>query len=224
SVQREIARYDFDTEIVVVNNNSKDRTKEIVGRMPGVTIVDETQKGLVFARKCGLEHSTGELIANIDADVVVPEGWLSTVMAAFARDPRLVALSGPYIYHDLGLVRRILVRLFYYLGYVGYILNSKVFRISGMLQGGNFIVRRDAMAKIGGYDTRIAFYGEDTDVAKRIFKVGKVLWTFQLPMYTSGRRLREEGLATMGIKYAMNHVWPIFFSKPFTTVYKDIRE
>jgi hypothetical protein len=80
------------------------------------------------------------------------------------------------------------------------------------------------MEKIGGYDTTIEFYGEDTDIAKRIFKVGEVKWTFDLPMYTSGRRLRKEGIITMGLKYAINYLWPIIFGRPFTTKYKDIRK
>lgn len=224
SVQQEIAQYNFETEIVVVNNNSSDKTKEIALRFKDVKVVDEPSKGLVFARKCGMDNSDGELIANIDADVVVPKGWLLAAMKEFENDTQLVALSGPYIYYDLNSFQRGLVRIFYYVGYGMYIFNSKVLRISGMLQGGNFIVRREAMKKIGGYDTKISFYGEDTDIAKRIFKVGKVKWTFKFPMYTSGRRLRQEGLVTMGIKYAVNHIWPIFFSRPFSDKYKDIRE
>jgi cellulose synthase/poly-beta-1,6-N-acetylglucosamine synthase-like glycosyltransferase len=171
-----------------------------------------------------MEHSRGELIANIDADVIVPEGWLGTVMQKFEKDSELVALSGPYIYYDLTNFQRASIEVFYSFGYMLYLLNSKLFKISGMLQGGNFIVRRDAMEKIGGYDIKIEFYGEDTDIAKRIFKVGKVLWTFGLPMYTSGRRLKGEGIIRMGIRYGINHIWLVFFSKPFTSVYKDIRE
>ncbi|MEI6660444.1 MAG: glycosyltransferase family 2 protein, partial [bacterium] len=158
-----------------------------------------------------------------DADVMVPEGWLAKVMSEFGKDKNLVALSGPYIYYDLNSYQRFWVRFFYYLGYGSYFITRKILKISGMLQGGNFIVRRDAMEKIGGYDTRISFYGEDSDVAKRIFAVGDVKWTFDLLMYTSGRRLAEEGIITMGIKYAFNFLWPIFFSKPFTQEYKDIR-
>jgi cellulose synthase/poly-beta-1,6-N-acetylglucosamine synthase-like glycosyltransferase len=223
SVLKEISLYDYDIDVVVVNNNSSDRTKEIAQSYLGVRVVDEPKKGLVFARKCGMDHTTSELIANIDSDVVVPKGWLKTVMLKFQSDNNLVALSGPYIYFDLSKFQRVLVRVFYYFGYIMYLFNSKVLKISGMLQGGNFIVRRDAMKKIGGYDTSITFYGEDTDIAKRIFAVGKVLWTFDLPMLTTGRRLISEGIITMGVKYAINHIWPIFFSKPFTKKHIDIR-
>ncbi len=223
SVKKEIERYSYSTEIIVVNNNSTDKTKEIAEGFPNVKVVDEKNKGLVWARKCGMDNSTGEIIANIDADVILPEGWLRKVMTEFTTDGNLVALSGPYIYYDLNIFQRFVVRIFYYFGYLLYFLTNNIFKIGGMLQGGNFIVRRSAMEKIGGYDTRIKFYGEDSDIAKRIFKVGKVKWTFKLLMYTSGRRLKEEGIINMGIKYAVNHISEIFLNKPYTEKYIDIR-
>ena len=223
SVLLEISKNNYDTEIIIVNNNSTDKTSEIANKFNNVKVVDEKNKGLVWARKSGMDNSTGDLIANIDADVMLPEGWLKKVMTEFEKDKNLVALSGPYIYYDLKKYEQALVRFFYYLNYCTYILTSRVLKIGGALQGGNFIVRRDAMEKIGGYDTAISFYGEDTDIAKRIFKVGKVKWTFDLPMYTTGRRLKEEGIIRMGLKYSINYFWPLLFGKPFTKKYKDHR-
>jgi len=92
-----------------------------------------------------------------------------------------------------------------------------------MLQGGNFIVRRSAMEKIGGFDTSIEFYGEDTDVARRIQKVGRVLFTFDLPMYTSNRRFEGEGFVMTGIRYGINYFWTTIFKKPFSKKYNDFR-
>ena len=56
-------------EIIVVNNASTDRTREVALRYPGVTVVDEPRKGLTFARQAGFAASTGDLIANVDSDV-----------------------------------------------------------------------------------------------------------------------------------------------------------
>jgi glycosyltransferase involved in cell wall biosynthesis len=111
SVLAEIKRSGADVEVVVVNNASKDRTGEIARGYPGVKVVDELQKGLVHARHAGFENSTAELVANIDADTKVPEGWITTVLAEFEKTPKLVAMSGPYIYYDLSLWNRFLVRL-----------------------------------------------------------------------------------------------------------------
>ena len=41
-------------------------------------------------------------------------------------------------------------------------------RAGSMVQGGNFVLRRNGLEKIGGFDTTIAFYGEDTDMARRM--------------------------------------------------------
>jgi hypothetical protein len=70
-----------------------------------------------------------------------------------------------------------------------------------MVQGGNFVLRRDALKKIGGFNTAIAFYGEDTDIARRMSQVGSVKFTFGLKMYTSARRLKHEGIFTMAGRY-----------------------
>src|SRR3989338_6946066 len=86
----------FETEVVVVDNASTDRTREEALKFPNVTVVRENLKGLVYARRAGWVATTGDIVANIDADTIVPEGWLSTVVNNFAKDKNLVALSGPY--------------------------------------------------------------------------------------------------------------------------------
>ncbi|MDR3570789.1 MAG: glycosyltransferase family 2 protein [Candidatus Pacebacteria bacterium] len=225
SVQKEIVRAGMEgqVEIVVVNNASTDRTKEIAQSFPGVTVVDEQRKGLTFARQAGFEHSHGELIANVDSDTMVPPGWLDTVVRAFERDKSLVALSGPFTYYDLFPLSRFWVTCFYGIGYITYLFNKYVLRVGAMLQGGNFVVRRDALEKIQGFDTSIRFYGEDTDVARRLSAVGNVVWTFRLPIYASGRRLAHEGIVKMGMRYALNYIWTTFTKKPWSEEYIDIR-
>lgn len=223
SVLREVKRTGVKTEIVVVNNNSSDRTGEIARGYEGVTVVDETKKGLVHARRAGFEATTAELVANIDADTEVPEGWITTVMHTFDRKPALVALSGPYIYHDLSLWNRFLVRLFYYISFTAYLLNRFVLKVGSMIQGGNFVIRRSAWIKAGGYDTSISFYGEDTDIAVRMNRVGPVKWTFGLPMYTSGRRLENEGVFKTAGTYVLNYFSVTFRGRPATEDYTDIR-
>lgn len=209
-------------EIIVVNNASSDGTKAAATR-PRVTVVDETQKGIVFARAAGLAQSTGDLIANVDADTRMPVGWLTNVATAFTSNPQLVALSGPYIYYDISRSAQLFVKVFYFFGWLVYLINHRIFGGGGMLQGGNFVVRREALLAIGGYDTRIKFYGEDTDIARRIATQGLVWWTFSLPMYTSGRRIKAEGLIRAGYTYALNFVSTLFLKKPVTEIYLDHR-
>lgn len=222
SVVKEVARSGADVDICVVNNASTDRTQEIAESFPGVRVVYESKKGLVNARHAGFEATTAELVANIDSDTMVPEGWITTVLAEFRANPKLVALSGPYIYYDMSLWNRFLVRLFYYVSYVVYLV-AKALRIGAMIQGGNFVIKRSAWLQAGGYDRTIDFYGEDTDVAVRMSKVGPVKWTFGLPMKTSGRRLEKEGVFKTAGTYVLNFFWVTFVGRPKTREYTDIR-
>ncbi|TSC70698.1 MAG: glycosyltransferase [Parcubacteria group bacterium Gr01-1014_49] len=131
AVERELARTPCDAEVIVVNNASTDRTGEVARGYSWVRTVDEPKKGLVRARHAGLEASTGDIIANVDADTMLPEGWLATVLAEFRKDDNLAALSGPFIYYDLSLFHRALARIFYFAGYLSYLVNHYVFRSSG---------------------------------------------------------------------------------------------
>lgn len=224
SMVTELARSHFDVEVIVVNNASVDRTGEVARSFPFVHVVDESRKGLVRARQTGYQISTGDLVANVDADTLMPKGWINRVFEEFSADPKLVALSGPYVYYDLSPVLNWFVHLFYGLGkMISFFATLITKRGDTMLQGGNFILRRSALEQAGGFDLRFDFYGEDTAIAKSMSKYGKVKFTFHLPMYTSGRRLREEGVWSMAAKYGINFLWTIFFDKPYTRQYKDIR-
>ena len=211
-------------EIIVVNNASTDRTREVALRFPGVRVVDEPRKGLTFARQAGLAVSKGELIANVDSDSRLTDGWVKRVLLEFAEDPKMVALSGPFVYYDLTPIQRVSVRIFYAAAFLVYALNRWILRAGSMLQGGNFVLRRDALEKIGGFNTSIAFYGEDTDIACRMNRVGRVKFTFDLKMYSSARRLKKEGMIKIAARYTINYLWTTFRKKPFTEEYIDIRE
>ena len=113
SVLAEVKRSGRQIDVVVVNNNSTDRTAEVAGACPGVRVIDEKQQGLVSARDGGFQATTAELVANIDADTIVPPGWLDTVFREFEKDDKLVCLSGPYIYYDLSVWNRFLITMFY---------------------------------------------------------------------------------------------------------------
>ena len=211
-------------EIIVVNNASSDRTREVALGFAGVRVVDEPRKGLTFARQAGFAASSGELIANVDSDSRLTDGWVERVLASFAEDAKLVSLSGPFVYYDLTATQRVSVQVFYAAAFMVYVLNRWVLRTGSMVQGGNFVLRREALEQIGGFNLAISFYGEDTDIARRLHHVGKVKFTFDLKMFSSARRLKEEGMLTIAARYTINYLWTTFRKRPFTEKYVDIRE
>ena len=223
AIQAEIARTDCRAEIIVVDNNSTDGTRRIASSIPGVIIVDEPQRGLVQARRAGYLAANGELIANIDADNILSEGWLDTALVEFSRSPDLVALSGPCIYYDLPKSAQFVAAVFYRIAFAAYLLVRFVLGAGSMIQGGNFIVSKNALEAAGGFNSDFRFYGEDTDLARRLSKVGPVKFSLGLPALSSGRRFAAEGLIRSGLRYAVNYLWTIFFKQPFTLTWADIR-
>lgn len=224
SILSEIERSGAAAEVIVINNASTDRTREVAAGFDGVRVIDQPKKGLSLARDTGYRASSGELIANIDADNTLPEGWITVVLGEFDRDPGLSALTGPCIYYDVPALYRIIVKLFYAFGYGWYRVTKFLFRNGTMFQGGNYVVRRSAMDRIGGYNVSINFYGEDVDLGYRLEKTESVLWTFRLPILSSGRRLLKEGILTMGFKYAINYVWTVTFRRPFSATSGAVRQ
>ena len=212
-----------DIEIIVVNNASTDKTKEVALSFPNVRVVDEYKKGVMHARQAGFVAASGDIIANIDADVILPEGWIERAEKEFSSDKALVALSGPYLYYDAPLFQKILIQLFYLSSFMLYRVSYSVFGVGAMAQFGNFAIRREVLLQTKGYNTDITFYGDDTDTAKKLSAFGKVKWTLNMRVLSSYRRLKGEGIIRMGIRYTLNYFWVTFFSQPFTKEYKDIR-
>jgi len=224
SILKQTAGREHLFEIVVVNNASTDRTREVALRYPGVKVVDEPRKGLTFARQAGFLSTSGALIANVDSDSRLTPGWVDRVLTAFAKDQNLVALSGPFIYYDLTPAQQIGVRGFYLIAWLTYAINRYILRVGSMVQGGNFVVSRAALERIGGFNLSISFYGEDTDIARRMSAVGDVLFTHELKMFSSARRLKKEGMLTIAARYTVNYLWTTFLKRPFTPDHIDIRE
>ena len=224
SIFKEANNKSYSYEIIVVNNASTDKTEQIAKAFKNVKVVKEPKKGLVHARKAGYLVAKGDLIANIDSDSRLTPDWIDTIFNEFSKDKNLVALSGPFIFYDLSDSMNRMLGGFYYYSFCLYFVANKIFKKGAMLQGGNFVLRKSAFEKVGGYDEKVySFYGEDASIALKMGSVGKVNWTFKLPMYSSGRRLAAEGPFTMMLRYTVNYFWVLLFKKPFTKEFIDFR-
>ena len=71
-------------EILVVDNNSRDRTAEIVKSYP-VRYLREARRGAPVARNRGIKGSQGDILAFTDADCIVSRGWLRALVQPFAE-------------------------------------------------------------------------------------------------------------------------------------------
>ena len=212
SIQEEMAGRPNDYEILVVDNASTDQTSE-VALQHGARVIHEPKRGIVAARQARYLHAKYDLLANIDADNALPAGWLDR--ALMALDPATVVVTGPLVYPEFSDLMHVLTRVFYFLG--------RLSHHTTMVQGGNFIVRKSALDTVGGYNTDVVFFGEDTDFAVRIATVGNVKLVAKMWVYSSARRFQVEGIVLTTWRYILNYLTVTFFGKPVTKVYQDIR-
>jgi glycosyltransferase involved in cell wall biosynthesis len=205
-------------EIIVVDNASTDRTSEIANSRAGVRVVYEGRRGVGYARQCGLEQATGDVLAYVDADTRLPSTWLDVAERELGDHRDIVCLSGPYRFYDGPMIKRWLLNV------ICWTSNLFAHYVFGyMVVGGNFVARREAIIEVGGFDPTIDFYGDDADLGRRLHLRKRISFRASLFIFTSARRFYAEGLAKASAIYLVNFLWVFFFHRPFSESHRDVR-
>lgn len=82
-------------EVIVVDNNSTDKSAEIARSYPFVTLVHEKRQGIVYARNRGFDTASSDILSRIDADTHLDSSWVETVKLAAAELDENYAVTGP---------------------------------------------------------------------------------------------------------------------------------
>ena len=136
------------------------------GRPRARRAVQRAGRGARDRRACAAH---ADIVAYVDADCRAPITWLERVEAQFSRPAPPLAVTGPYRFYDWDWSGRALVRAYDLLvAPPTHALVHHGFGVGAILYGGNFAVRSDALARIGGFDRRIEFHGEDTNLGRRL--------------------------------------------------------
>lgn len=197
-----------DFEIIVSDNGSEDRTREIARKFPKVRVVVEKRRGISINRNTGARAAKGELLVFLDADTKPSERLLEAYYGAF-KDKRTVAATGP-IFPLERTNRR--TRF-------GYRLVSEFFVKSSIMAGRpsviglNFAVRKKVFQKIGGFNEKFVTY-EDWDLSLRLRKEGRIGYVDGAVVYTSARRIKAWGISGFFLYHAGNVVRYHILKKP----------
>lgn len=102
-------------EVVVVDNGSTDDSVR-VALAAGARVVHEPLRGIASAASAGYDAGTGDVVARIDADTIVPDDWLERALPWF-DDPLVTAVTGPGAFRDLGPIASAFWRTMYMRAY-----------------------------------------------------------------------------------------------------------
>ena len=94
-------------EIILVDNNSNDRTREVVesfiaradGPEVSLRYVFEGQQGLSYGWNTGIAHASAPIIAFTDDDVLVARDWVASIKRAFDDHPEVDFVGGKVLPH-----------------------------------------------------------------------------------------------------------------------------
>jgi GT2 family glycosyltransferase len=196
----------------------------VAGAIPGVRVIDEPSKGLVVARETGRRAASGDILAYVDADCRVPLQWLERIERRFEARPSPVAVTGPYQFYDWDRTGRALLRGYdLFVAPLTHAIVHHGLGLGAILYGGNFAVRRSALAAIGGFDVSVEFHGEDTNLGRRLTPHGRVALAGDCWVWTSARRYHAMGKWTVFSLYVRNFWSEVLRHRPADRDHIDVR-
>ncbi len=171
-------------EIIVVDNNCKDKTATIAKKF-GVKVVTEKKQGMIHARNKGFDSARYELIARCDSDVILPTDWIQKILKNF-ETRKIDALSGPVIYYDSFLKHTKSIPSRVYLKGLSLITGGRKY-----LVGPNMILTQKIWKRAKPEVTLTdASVHEDVDLSLSILRVGGIIGQDKtLVIKTSSRRI-----------------------------------
>jgi len=150
-------------EVLVVDNNSFDKTAQIARSYDFVRLLAEKRQGIVFARNKGFNSAKGSIIGRIDADTVLSKDWVAQTLKTFSLQPGVVAITGDCYFYDFPLKRP-----FHYLHKFIYYILQKWIGGTNILWGSNMAIRASAWRKVKNETSTILNMHEDIDLSLRL--------------------------------------------------------
>jgi glycosyltransferase involved in cell wall biosynthesis len=175
----------LEVAVTVVDNNSTDGTRQVIESFKErfgnrIQYCFEKQQGRSHALNAGITATSGDLVGIIDDDEEVDPTWYKAAFEAFStRD--LDFIGGPYIPHWSITPPEWLPRE--YGGVVGWVDGGEKEvpfdrNYPGILMGGNAVLKRSILEKVGLYTTWLGrtdkglLTGEDEELYGRLLASG----------------------------------------------------
>lgn len=181
-------------EIIVINNNSQDKTEELVNAC-GVTCILETTQGITPARNAGLCVAKGKYILNADADTIYPKDWIEEMIKPLDNNANAITY-GRFSFIPVGSTGRVTYFFYEYLSDLSKLYN-KYFKTEAVnVYGFNSGFRRKQGLQVDGFNHPPGS-NEDGYLALKLNKNGfGKLYQVTSPkaiVWTTDRRIQIDG-------------------------------
>ncbi|HNZ86203.1 MAG TPA: glycosyltransferase family 2 protein [bacterium] len=184
--------FNFDTEIIVIDNDSRDDIESIVQEFPNVKFIQSGKNiGFCAANNLAAKSARGKYIMILNPDIRIEQFTIEKLYETLKSNdnigiigPRLINADGstqetsftfPNIYYPL--FRRTFLgktkigQKWLYKFLLKDKDRTKNFEVD-WLQGACFIIKMHVFNKINGYDEKIFMYLDDMDLCRRVWEAG----------------------------------------------------
>lgn len=174
-----------DVEVIVVDNNSTDRTRQTVEEIRAADFpfslryVLEKQQGVAYARNRGIEESAGIYLAFMDDDQLLDDLYLSRIVPAFSSTGA-ACVGGRIFYYKNESLPDWLPPLLQYVGQCDF--GDDVITLDARhskLHAGNMAFERQELIDIGRFNVSLGrcgdslLAGEEDELQTRLHAAGK---------------------------------------------------
>ena len=210
---RALSACSFDSaqcEVLVVDNNSSDRTKEVITnfqawKQPTFKYLLETRRGKSNALNTGIKSAKGEILAFTDDDCIPSTNWIDSIVREFETDSHLAVLGGRvelYDKEDIAATLSLCDDRIEIARGVQVIKNPPII-------GANMAFRRSFLDRIGEFDPLLGpgarcGIAEDVEILYRFHQGGfKIVYSPNVKvLHNHGRKNESDDLA-LSRQYAM---------------------
>lgn len=206
----------IDYEVIVVDNNSTDKTSTIAksfSNCMNLRIIKETIQGRGAARARGFKEAKGDIILSADADTIFHKNWIEELTNGFKDN--IVAVTTSCRIEDASPQTNSMFNFLQPNFMKGYRLIFGHYWLSGF----SFGILKSVYKKSGGFDTHIQGQ-EDIDLGFRVAKLGKIKF-INHPVIFSGRRFKD-GLIKGLWDYVRTFIEVFIFGKK-DTILQNLR-
>jgi len=185
-------------EVIVADAGSKDGTRQAAAEA-GCLVIDGGLPGT--GRNNGARDARGEWLFFLDADVILPPGFLQVVMDEIREKGLDIASCTVEPLNGSKLDRLLhgVVNLYF----------KATQKFWPHAPGFCIIVRKKIHNSINGFDEKIQL-AEDHDYVRRASRVGRFAYIKKVKIPVSVRRLEKDGRLTIGVKYLLAEAHLIF--------------
>jgi O-antigen biosynthesis protein len=219
-------------EVIVVNDGSKDSTKDWIGKLSGVRLINN-QENLGFIQSCnnGAAAARGEFLHFLNNDTIVTSNWLDELVWTHESFTDVGLVGSKLLYPD-GKLQEAGAIVWqdgsawnYGRGHDPDRPEYNYARQVDYCSGASILISKENFQNLGGFDTHFSpAYYEDTDLAQKVTNSGlKVIYqpasvVYHIEGSTSGKDLTQgtkqyqvtngEKFASRWADYLANHGKP----------------